>query len=397
MKILWLASWYPNQYEPFNGDFIQRHAQAVAELLPVDVIHVLQAGRSLPIEKSAVTVNKKNDLIEYIHAFAFRPIGIAWIDTIRYNIFYHRYYNKIIKEYLSKNGKPDLIHVHVPVKAGLIALRLLKKMNIRFIVSEQSSHYEKKSPDYFFKRSKYFQVITKRIFSDASAVTNVSETIGKKLQSYFEIKTYRTIHNLVDTDLFSYKFKKISNKLRFIHVSAMGEQKNPAGIIQALAQLNVFYRAWECVLCGPYKEALQLMVEENELHAQIRFTGEITHEQVAKEMQQADVFILFSNHENFPCVVVEALCCGLPVITAKAGGVAEAVNDRNGIIVDAEDVEQLTNAMHYIVKNLDKYDRENISVNAKALYNKRRIAAQFVELYNNLNDGLINRGYEKQL
>ena len=33
MKILWLASWYPNLYESFNGDFIQRHAQAVAEFL----------------------------------------------------------------------------------------------------------------------------------------------------------------------------------------------------------------------------------------------------------------------------------------------------------------------------------------------------------------------------
>ena len=178
--------------------------------------------------------------------------------------------------------------------------------------------------------------------------------------------------------------KEKNNKLRFIHVSAMGEQKNPAGIIKAFVQLNVFYKAWECVLCGPYKQELQLLVEENELHAQIRFTGEVTHDQVAKEMQQADVFILFSNHENFPCVVVEALCCGLPVIAANAGGVAEAVNDSNGIIVNVGNVEQLTNAMHCIVKDFDKYNPENISANAKALYNKNRIAAQFLELYKNI-------------
>ncbi|QEC65828.1 glycosyltransferase family 4 protein [Panacibacter ginsenosidivorans] len=397
MRILWLASWYPNPYEPFNGDFIQRHAQAVAELLPVDVIHVLQAGRSLPVEKTALIVNKKNGLTEYVHVFKFRPFGIAWVDKLWYNILYHRYYSKIIKEYFAKNGKPDLIHVHVPVKAGLIALRLLKKKNIPFIVSEQSSHYEETSPDYFLKRSKYFQVNTRRIFSNAISVTNVSETIGKKLQSYFELKNYRTIHNLVDTDLFYYKQKEKNNKLRFIHVSAMGEQKNPAGIIRALAQLNIFHKEWECVLCGPYKQELKLMVEENELHAQIQFTGEVAHDRVAKEMQQADVFILFSNHENFPCVVAEALCCGLPVIAANAGGVAEAVNDSNGIIVNAGDVEQLTNALHNIVKSFDKYDRAIISANAKVLYNKKRIAEQFVELYNDINNSLINKGYEKPL
>ncbi len=33
MKVLWLASWYPDELEPKNGDFIQRNAKAVAALL----------------------------------------------------------------------------------------------------------------------------------------------------------------------------------------------------------------------------------------------------------------------------------------------------------------------------------------------------------------------------
>ncbi|CAN5702908.1 glycosyltransferase family 4 protein [soil metagenome] len=390
MKLLWLASWYPNPYEPVNGDFIQRHAQAVAELTPIDLIHVVQAGHRLPVENEQVWTNKKKGLTEYIHAFKFKTLGNDWLDKIRYNILYHHYYKKIIAAYIAQNGRPDLIHVHVPVKAGLVAIAVVKKYGIPFIVSEQSSHYETASPDYFFKRSNYFQRNTKRIFKEAIAVTNVSATIGKKLQSIFDIKNYRTIHNLADTDLFYYQPKERNNKLRFLHVSAMVEQKNPAGIIKALAQFNNLFKDWECTFCGPYKNDLQLLTTQLGLEKQIQFTGEIDYVRVATAMQQADVFILFSNHENFPCVVVEALCCGLPVIAANAGGVAEAVNESNGIIVAAANIDELAKAMYKVAPNIHHYDREEISKNAIAQYNKKIIAAQFVELYNEIvskNDG----------
>ena len=42
-KILWLASWYPNRNDPFDGDFIQRHARAAAIDHDIHVIHVSEA------------------------------------------------------------------------------------------------------------------------------------------------------------------------------------------------------------------------------------------------------------------------------------------------------------------------------------------------------------------
>ena len=40
IKALWLTSWYPNKKDEWNGDFIQRHAKAVAAFCKTDVIHV---------------------------------------------------------------------------------------------------------------------------------------------------------------------------------------------------------------------------------------------------------------------------------------------------------------------------------------------------------------------
>jgi len=386
MKVLWLPSWYPNPIEPVSGDFIQRHAEAVAELIPIDVIHLLQSGANVFIEKEITIVNRKKNLTEYIHAFEFKPSGNKLLDVLRYNILYHRYFKKIVNEYFASNGKPDLIHVHVPIKAGLAAIYILKKFNVPYIVSEQSSHYESSSPDYFFNRSRYYRYNTKRVFENAIAVTNVSSTIGKKLQSFFRIKNYYTIHNLVNTEFFNYKSKERNDKIRFIHVSAMGEQKNPKGIIEALALLKQLNKNWECIFCGPYNNKLESIVKEKELEAYIHFTGEIKYEQVSDEMQSADAFILFSNHENFPCVIIESLCCGLPVVTSNAGGISEAINESNGIIVTVGNAKELAEGLLGMIINSDKYDRKNISEKAIALYNKKNIANQFLELYKNIID-----------
>ena len=381
MKVLWLASWYPNIYEPFNGDFIQRHAKAVATIMPVDVIHVLQLGHKVTIAKSDIAITANGGLREYIGAFKFTKTGFNLPDKIRYNLLYHRFYKRIVTDYIKENGKPDLIHVHVPVKAGLMALELLDKLKIPYIVSEQSSHYEERSPDYFSKRSKYFQRNTKRIFEKAVAVTNVSATIGKTLQSLFNIKNYRTIHNLVDTTRFFYKEQEPHQIIRFLHVSSMSEQKNVAGIMNALAGLNQQFKNWQCTFCGPHTEELITLASSLGIADKLHFTGEIAYTDVALQMQQADYFVLFSNHENFPCVVVEALCCGLPVVSSNAGGVKEAINANNGLIVEVAKEQQLTSALLQLVKTNDTFNRKEIARQAAKTYNADKIAAAFAELY----------------
>ena len=89
MKVLWLASWYPDEYEPTNGDFVQRHAKAVSTLMPIDVIHVAQAGKDKSYLQK-VELNDDGDLHEAIHYFAFKKTGITFIDKIRYNKTYFK-------------------------------------------------------------------------------------------------------------------------------------------------------------------------------------------------------------------------------------------------------------------------------------------------------------------
>lgn len=384
MKVLWLASWYPNKFEPVNGDFVQRHAIAVAKLLPITVIHVVQAGPETAKENSC-TENNNGNLKELIYTFPFKSIGISFIDKVRYNLAYTKHYLKFVNEFIQLNGIPDIIHVHVPMKAGLIALKLKKQYKIPFIVSEQASYYEDAAPDTFKKRSWFFQKNTEKIFQSANLVTNVSATIGKKIQQMFQLAKVVPVHNVVDVSLFYPKQKKQNATFQWLHVSTLGEQKNIKGLVyafQILKQKGV--TNWHLTLAGPLYKQHEPTVLHLELSQHITFTGELKHNDVAKAMQQADAFVLFSKHENFPCVIPEALCCGLPVVASNVGGVAEAIDDSNGIIVPSENTALLANALIDLMAKYSTLSIERIAADAKNKYSEAIIGNQFVQLYHQL-------------
>ncbi len=382
MQILWLASWYPNPYEPVNGDFIQRHALAVSKLVPVDVIHVVQIGKDFRTKEGYIH-NKEDNFRELIYSFSFRKWGIGFIDKIRYNIKYRFFYRDLLFKYASQYGIPQLIHVHIPLKAGLVAREMCDHWHIPYIVSEQASYYEMSAKDNFFKRSWFFKHNTAKVFRDAKMITNVSATIGKTIQQLFHLKKVETIHNLVDTQYFNYQASK-NEIFTWIHASTLGHQKNPEGMIEAFEQLNQVNSNWQLKIVGPVTDSLKKLVEQKGLINKIIFIGEVPYKEVAVHMQSADAFVLFSRHENFPCVIAEALCCGLPIVSSHVGGIAEAVNIENGILVENENIQALANALIKMMSENKNYDRSSISQKAIELYNMETIAEQFVDVYKNI-------------
>ena len=82
----------------------------------------------------------------------------------------------------------------------------------------------------------------------------------------------------------------------------------------------------------------------------------MNHQDIAKEMQLADVFILFSNIENLPLVLIESISCGTPFISSNVGGISELHNNELGVLIDAGNVEKLTIEMNNIIKNFNKYN-----------------------------------------
>lgn len=385
--ILWLASWYPNPYQGQNGDFVQRHAHAVGKLLPIHVIHVAQAGHRIATQAS----QHQHTIVgcnEQVICFNYRPTAIGLINSIIYNYKYFACLRQAIKRHIASHGKPNLVHVHIPLKAGLLALWLKLIYKIPFVVTEHSSFYLPQATNSYGQRNVLFKWLTKTIFSKAKAVTCVSDNIGQVLQQLFPIQQkLTTIYNVVNEQLFYALHKPIQQQqfpYQFIHVSSLLPLKNPELILEAFAKLQTMYTHCSLTMVGPFTDSLMALSHQLGINQQVRFTGEVEYTQVAKLMQQADSFILFSKHENFPCVIIEALCCGLTVVSSDVGGIAEAVHAQNGILVPEGNVEILSLALYQIIKNNKQYNRKQIAEEATNKYSQLPIAQQFLHLYNQL-------------
>ncbi len=376
-KILWLCSWYPGKTEPFNGDFIQRHAQAASLYNDIYVIHVIgdDTGAIKGIEEQRL---KKEGLCEQIIYF---QKSSSFAGRILSHYRWTKLFRRAVRQYIHENGQPDLVHVQVPMKAGLIACWMKKKYGIPFIVTEHWGIYNDVAEDRFAFRSKAFKFYTKKIFENAIAFTSVSSFLGEGVNRWVLKKKYEVVPNVVNTTLFNVK-EKPAGRFRFIHVSNMVPLKNAEGIIEAFKALLHQNPDVELVMVGNPDNKMAAYARSAGLSGDhVTFRGEVPYAQVAKEMQVADCLLLFSHIENSPCVIGEALCCGLPVISTNAGGIPELVNSSNGILMAPRDEAALTGAMLTVMNERNKYDHKKIAEDAKSKFSYEVIGKKMNAVY----------------
>lgn len=381
MKVLWLASIYPSKLFPYEGDFIQRHARATALLCEIEVLHVVKDEHGKVTKDVTEIINAGDKLTERI--IYYKPIktSIPFIDRFLSSIKYKQLSRTAVKRFISENGKPVFIHLHMAMKAGLTALWAKRKFNIPYLLTEHWGGYlEEAVPnirDYNFVYQRYWKMIIK----GAGASTYVSADLQKLIERKYKVRDTHVIPNVVNTDIFYPAEKLPANKIRFIHISTMLYQKNPEAILQALALLKHQFE-FEIYFYGPVTPSQKELIATLGLQQQVLLMGEVPQEELAKSMQQCDALILYSRFETFGCVLIEANACGVPVIVSNLDVFHEIVEEGvNGIFVPGENTEALAEKLREFVKQKDKFDKNLIAANAAAKYNYRKTGQQFFELY----------------
>lgn len=380
MKVLWLCSWYPSSADPYDGDFVERHARSLAVHNQVDVIHILQNVDLLKDEISKLEIKKEENLYAEIYYLPFYKIASRFISQLIFNLSYNIKIRKALKKYIKERGKPDIIHIHVPVKAGVIAKLLKNKWNIPYVLTEHNSGYDKDIPGNYFERNAYFRSVTKYSIENAAAFSSVSDWLVKQLNDIFKLPESVVVRNSVDTSFF-YPVETLNETKQFIHVSMMYPLKNIDGILNALALLNQINRNWKMQFIGPATDEYKQLSKALGLDKQVEWSGTLPYLEVAKHMQKADALVHFSHYENLPCVINEALCCGIPVISSDVGGIAELINETNGILVEKNNTKQLAEALNNFLQNPDRFNKTNISSEASAIFNYSAIGKQMLDLY----------------
>ncbi|TDW97545.1 glycosyltransferase [Dinghuibacter silviterrae] len=422
MHTLWLASWYPNRTDPFNGDFVQRHALALAGRAPVTVIHVAKeeapagrggaagapagrggaAGAAAPRE-TLTHRGRLTERISYFHAPATRwPLWNKLVSQTRA----FRAYRRAFRAHVRENGRPDLIHVHVCMNAGLYALYLRWTRGIPFVVTEHFTAYIRGNPEDFFSRPWPYRFFNRLILEQAEAVHSVSRFLLGEMGKIARLKRTAVIPNAVDTALFRAEPTaagapgdppQAAGPFRFIHVSNFKPQKNVPGMLEAFALLLERRRDWELLLIGPADDAIRAYGASKGIEAHLRWVGEVPYATVAAELRASGALVQFSRWENQPCVISEAFCCGVPVVSSAVGGIPEvlgagvdgataaadgataaspagpAAAAGSGLLVPPQDVAALADALHAIMEKPGK--RAQLAAAAAAVYGYDAVGA----------------------
>jgi len=376
IKVLFLPKWYPDRNDPQNGVFIRKHAQAVSGYCDVKVLRVsrdLNLSSKYEIEKGDLS---PEELFSY-----YRPntSKIKWLRKITNFIKYYKAFNKGWRVFKQKGWEPDIIHVHVMVRPGLIAYLKNWPISKPYLISEHSSEYLNGR---FAAHNGFFKALNFRIFWKAKAVTAVSQHLANGMKALGLPGNIRVIPNVIDMP--EIRSNEIHARIRVMTVADLVDDiKNISGIIRAVGALmnegsDIEYHI---VGGGPDIDELKELAEKECPEGRVTFYGRVDNETALDKISSADVVVINSRVETFALVVAEAIAMGKPVIATRCGGPEMFVNEETGILVDVDDELQLKDAIQIVLGTLDSYEPVKMRASLGERYSRKAIGEQFFGIY----------------
>jgi colanic acid/amylovoran biosynthesis glycosyltransferase len=208
----------------------------------------------------------------------------------------------------------------------------------------------------------HYRELLEASFARASAVHCVSQHILEEATSFGLDPTKAVvIHPAVDTAAFSPPQERLEGPaLKVVSVGSLnwvkGYEYALAGIRRAL-DMGVSLR-YQIVGEGVDFQRTIYTIRDMGLENHVELLGRLTEVEVCKVLQESHVFLLSSLAEGVSNASLEAMACGLPVVTTACGGMPEAVSDGiEGIVVPPRDPRAIAEALAKMASDLDLRER----------------------------------------
>ncbi|MDD5638552.1 MAG: glycosyltransferase [Candidatus Pacebacteria bacterium] len=374
LKILFLPAWYPSKTNPVAGIFIKEHAKAVS--LYDEVVVLYSEGCDKKLKKTWEVVSDKSEEGIRTIRIKYKKSPIPKTTYFIYLLSVYQAFKKILKE----DWKPDIIHAHV-YSAGLPAVILGRIYKIPVVLTEHFTAFPRRT----LSRTE----ILKARFAMARAkiILPVSKDLEESIKSYGIKNNFEVVPNVVNTKIFYPSSNKQENeknyKKRMLLVALLDPKKGISFLLEAIAKISKKRQDFvlDIVGDGPNRKEYEDLSQKLGIQNLVKFHGLKSKEEIAEFMRNCDFFVLPSLWENLPCVLIEAMASGLPIIATTVGGIPEIINEERGILIPPKNVDVLVKAIDYMLDHYQDYLPEKISQYAKENFSYEAVGKKLDNIY----------------
>lgn len=311
----------------------------------------LKKKQDASIPEAIVLTNQWGTLYKFLGRFIIR-------DVERWSYYEDRIHDRWAKGLLTK-FQPDMVIGYE--KSCLDTFQFARQRGIKTILDLAQVHsgfiQQLRQQTTFFSSitgtEKLFQSIHRlkqEEYSYSDQVVCLSNfAANTMLQNGFSKEKLHIANLGFDPNRFQPKstFQQ-SAKLQLIYVGIVTRRKGIHLLIELMQSIEAL--PVHLTVVGPWGDASNLLNTKS-TYPNITYIPYLHHEALAERLQQSDVFVLPSYLDSWAAVVLEAMACGLPVITTTQTGASEVVGNDAGVVLEARDINGLRNAVMGYLNN----------------------------------------------
>lgn len=373
MKVWVIGRNYPSSSNGMQGSFELEQAKMLAKYGESVSYLACSLHPFKVIKKKGLQYWKEDSISIYTYSAFFLPrIYPLYFTKIR-----NQYWRKLLHKVKEKKGLPDVIHLHYPAMLMLAdVMEDYYKLGVKIIVTEHWSKVLSNTLDKLEVNNlkKYFNIVDTFI------------CVGKPLAKVIEqLREGKKTNITIVPNMVNEVFKPVISKQKhfeFIAVGRLVKGKQFDKIV--IAFVNIFKDAdarLTIIGNGPEYDRLKSIIANLKVEKQITLTGSLTRVETSHYVANADCLICYSQFETFGVPIIEAWACGLPVVATSAAAVIDNFDNRLGIEVSPESIQELRDAMIFIYQHINEYDKDYITKFARENFSEDSVYKKLLSIY----------------
>jgi len=285
----------------------------------------------------------------------------------------------------SRRSHPDHFHAHFATRPTSVACLAGSITGLPYSFTAHAMD--------IFKEQLSRKALSRKIEGSKFVVTvsDFNRTFLREVTPKADAKVVR-INNGIDVERFAPNGTVPADPFTILCVARLVEKKGHSILLDAFAELRdrgVEFRGW-LVGKGKLRWEIEQQIKRLKLRKHVELLGPHTHDEVRDRYHDANLYVLpctvgsDGNRDGLPVSIIEALSCGVPVVTTPMTGIPEVIRDRfNGLLVPDGDAHALADAIEVVIRDAPLYDKlqSNARASVVSAFDSRKTVIELRDLF----------------